>query len=231
MTAQDHWEGIYAEGAPHEVSDSDRVGAAALAHLGDVRGKRLLDVGSGRGAYSIFFARHGAHVTALDASENATATLTRLDIPGVHPVSGDAFTIEGPYDLVFGQMILHHLEPFATFAGTLRTAIVPGGRGFFYENNAMSDTLMWCRRHLAGRGWIPKYGDADEYPLQSSEVDLLREHFTVEVEYPEMFMARLASAYLLRGRGKDAATRLDESLYRIRFLRRFSYRQYVKLSA
>ena len=105
----------------------------------------------------------------------------------------------GPQDLVYGSMILHHLEPFDEFARTLRAAIRPGGKGYFYENNAASRTMVWFRRHVVGKMWVPKHGDDDEFPLEPHEVDELRKHFTVEQSFPELLYFELASSYLLKG--------------------------------
>jgi 2-polyprenyl-3-methyl-5-hydroxy-6-metoxy-1,4-benzoquinol methylase len=41
--------------------------------LGDIRGKRLLDVGCGLGENSLLFARWGAHVTGVDVSGESLA--------------------------------------------------------------------------------------------------------------------------------------------------------------
>jgi len=46
---------------------------ATIDALGDVRGKKILDVGCGSGLYSIYFARAGAEVAGIDFSENMIA--------------------------------------------------------------------------------------------------------------------------------------------------------------
>jgi hypothetical protein len=82
-----------------------------------------------------------------------------------------------------------------------------------------------------GRFGIPKFGDAEESPLTSSEVDQLRRYFRVDVEYPELLFFRLISIYLFRRRLADICRSLDVWFYRIRSLRRFSYNQHLKLGA
>jgi SAM-dependent methyltransferase len=46
---------------------------AELRLIGDVRGKRVLDLGCGEGANAVVFARAGAHVIAVDRSVDALA--------------------------------------------------------------------------------------------------------------------------------------------------------------
>jgi SAM-dependent methyltransferase len=136
----------------------------------------------------------------------------------------------GPQDLVYGSLILHHLEPFADFARTLRRAVRPGGKAYFYENNAASRTMVWFRRHVVGKAWVPKHGDDDEFPLTPDEVDELRKHFTVEQDFPELLYFELASAYLAKGKLETPARKLDQTLHRFEPIRRYSYRQELKLS-
>jgi hypothetical protein len=107
----------------------------------------------------------------------------------------------GQFDAVFGSMILHHIEPFSQFAGILFQTLTPGGKAFFWENNAHSRLLVWWRENLVGRFGIPKHGDQDEFPLTPDELDELQARFQVRVEYPELFLFRLISIYLLRGSG------------------------------
>jgi 2-polyprenyl-3-methyl-5-hydroxy-6-metoxy-1,4-benzoquinol methylase len=230
-SSREHWENVYRHWPLSMVEDDDPVAQAALAHFGDVRGQRLLDLGAGRGEFTLFFAQRGAQVVALDQSQVAIDELRvacrEAGIDNVEAIVADAFEIaeHGPFDLVFGKFILHHIEPFDRFAAALRASIAPEGRAFFYENNSMSRLLVWFREHVVGRFGVPKLGDDDEFPLQPSEVDELRRLFSVEVQIRETYLARLASTYLARGHLDRVAGKIDGLLHRISSIRRFSYYQ------
>ncbi|MGE0795945.1 MAG: class I SAM-dependent methyltransferase [Acidimicrobiia bacterium] len=235
VTSREHWEEVYRHWPLSLVAPDDPVGVAALDHFGDVEGRRLLDLGAGRGEFSVFFASHGARVVALDRSEVAAEALRQAcrdsGIDNVEPVAAEAFDIArlGPFDLVFGKFILHHIEPFAEFAPVLRAALAPDGRAYFHENSAMSGLLIWFRDHVVGRFGVPKYGDDDEFPLEPSEVAELRRHFAVEVDIRETYLARLASTYLTKGRLDRPAASVDGLLHRVPALRRRSYYQDLRL--
>jgi 2-polyprenyl-3-methyl-5-hydroxy-6-metoxy-1,4-benzoquinol methylase len=239
--AQEFWDGIFqnrGNDATRLVDFPDPnspVFRRALQHFGDVRGKTLIDLGCGSGASALFFASMGARVIAIDLSPKAIDNLKRYcvdhQIDNIEPrvVSAqDIASIEGA-DFVFGSMILHHIEPFAQFAGALRHAVKPGGKAFFWENNGASDAMMWFRDHVIGKLWVPKYGDPDESPLAPHEIDQLRKHFNVTTEYPEMVYIRMAARYLLRGFLEQYAGKIDQYLYRYPSIRKYSYRQYVCL--
>jgi SAM-dependent methyltransferase len=236
LNTETFWDKIYAENKTFIPNEDDPILSKALSHFGDVKGAKLLDLGCGDGSTSLFFAKQGANVVAIDISEVAINSLSQFctanQINNITPVKCSAFDILalGPFDFIFGNMILHHLEPFEDFSALLRKSITPGGKAFFHENNAFSDLLIWFRNNLVGKYGIPKYGDDDEFPLMPKEVEHLRNNFSVNVEYPELVFFRLASFYLLKGRLASLLTNVDNYLFQFPNFRKYSYRQYLLLS-
>lgn len=238
---QEFWDAIFARGGESGYSrvampdPSDPIVPAALDHFGDLSGRTVLDLGCGRGAMSLLFASLGAQVTGVDLSEAAIQNLTQYckehGIGNIRAVQASAMEIDalGPVDFVFGSMILHHIEPFAQFVPVLRRAVAPGGRAFFFENNARNRLMIWFRENMVGRYGIPKFGDPDEFPLTPDEVELLRRDFDVRVEHPDLWMFRLCSDYFFRGNLREPLTRFDRWLYRFPSLRQHSYVQYLYL--
>jgi 2-polyprenyl-3-methyl-5-hydroxy-6-metoxy-1,4-benzoquinol methylase len=242
MQATEFWDHVFSKGQESgysrvEMPDlCDPILQRALAHFGSVENKTVIDLGCGRGATSLFFAYHGAHVISVDLSEVAINNLSRYcqdnGIRHVTPVRTSAQELSqfGTVDFIFGSMILHHIEPFDAFARILRGVVKPGGKGFFWENNARSKTLIWFRQNIVGKLWVPKWGDRDEFPLMPSEIMEIEKHFQVDVEYPELYFFRLISAYLLRSRFMDLFEKLDRYFYKYPALRKYSYRQYLCLT-
>lgn len=242
MQATEFWDEIFAKGEAGgysrvQMADvNDPVLTRAVAHFGELENKTVVDLGCGRGATSLYFAHRGANVISVDLSAIAIRNLKHYcrekGIANITPVKLSAMDIGklGQADFIFGSMILHHIEPFAEFAVRLRRAIKPGGRGFFWENNASSKLMIWFRQNIVGKLWVPKYGDPDEFPLMPSEIDDLRKHFHVEVEIAELVYFRMISKYLLRGHFKKPFEWLDNYFYRYPAFRRRSYRQYLRLS-
>lgn len=204
--------------------------ARALNFFGDVEGKTLLELGCGVGTEARMFAERGARVIAIDTSPIAVERAKEF---GIDARVMDAMDITslGEFDFVFGAMVLHHIEPFNEFAAILRKSVRPGGKAFFTENNGRNCLLMWCRDNLTGRFGIPKLGDDDEHPLTPAEINMLHQHFAVDVSYPSLLLFGLASTYLTGKRFGRALTAIDHGLYRLPFLRPYGYRQDILLDS
>ena len=108
-----------------------------LKFMGDVEGKKILDLGCGEGGYSRELAKRGAQLVAVDCSakaiEYAASLAKEENLPIEHFVrnSNDLFDIESEqFDVVLCSMMLMDCEDFE---GTLREVVrvlKPGGRLF-----------------------------------------------------------------------------------------------------
>ena len=216
---------------------------AFMEILGDVNGLDVLDIGCGLGGLTVALAKRGARVVAIDtAGEGVRHTLKLAETHGVADrVRGEKCSAleigrlsDNGFDLVVGSFILHHIEPFQTFADVLQQTLRPAGRGVFVENNARNPMLMFARKHIAGHFGIPRYGDDEERPLDSHEIEVLRESFShVRQHYPDLIFFRKLNTYLLRGKfsGFGRVFRaLDRVAYRVPMLRAYSYKQIVEIA-
>jgi tRNA (cmo5U34)-methyltransferase len=129
---QFHWDPDgYLEMVRAEVPDYDRI-QDELAHATEgIDARRMLELGTGSGVTSRrVLARHPhAHLTGVDSSEHMLAA---ADLPGADlrlQDLGDPLP-EGPFDLVFSALAIHHLDAAAKADLFARVAAVlaPGGR-------------------------------------------------------------------------------------------------------
>ncbi len=96
-------------------SNDDRI-LRNLQRVGDLRGKKILEIGAGTGRDSFPLIRHGADVVQLDYAENSLRILKRLaedlHLPATI-VGGDTFQLpfpDGTFDVVFHQGLLEHFR-------------------------------------------------------------------------------------------------------------------------
>ena len=120
--------------------------------LGDVRGLRIVDFGCGSGANAVQLANRGAHVWAVDISEDLVRLAVRRmavngRAGGAQFVVGSAHDLPFPdasIDVVFGIAILHHLDLALVSREVLRV-LRPGGRAIFQEPVRNSATVKFVR--------------------------------------------------------------------------------------
>jgi tRNA (cmo5U34)-methyltransferase len=129
---QFHWDpDAYLEMVRAEVPDYDRIQDELARATDGVDARRVLELGTGSGVTSRrVLARHPhAHLTGVDSSEHMLAA---ADLPGADLRLQDLADPlpEGPFDLVFSALAIHHLNAAAKADLFARAAAVlaPGGR-------------------------------------------------------------------------------------------------------
>ena len=147
----------------------------AYHELGNVAGKRIVDFGCGSGANTALLTNRGAHVWAIDISEDLLRLgRRRLSVSGR---DGDAtFMAASAHDLpfpdesidvVFGIAILHHLD-LDLVSREVRRVLRPGGRAVFKEPVRNSAAIRFVRALIPYRAPdISPY----ERPLTDAEIE------------------------------------------------------------
>jgi tellurite methyltransferase len=101
----------------------------------DLSGKNALDLGCGEGRYTLYLARKGCRVTAIDRAEAGVEKLAALAESrqlAVHARTMDVDVFEcGPnrFDIIVAATILDHLDEGrrTRLAETIRAGLKPGG--------------------------------------------------------------------------------------------------------
>ncbi|GGQ17206.1 bifunctional class I SAM-dependent methyltransferase/NUDIX hydrolase [Streptomyces griseomycini] len=99
--------------------------------LGDIAGKRVLDIGSGAGHHAVHLARaHGALVTAVELSptQHQRAVSAHADVPRVRFVPGDVvdhLSTTAPFDAAYAVNSLAFIDPHRVLPA-LRAGLRPG---------------------------------------------------------------------------------------------------------
>ncbi|MEM7204196.1 MAG: class I SAM-dependent methyltransferase [Planctomycetota bacterium] len=176
-----------------------------LELLGDLRGKTVLDVGTGTGFLSIAMALRGARVLSIDVSEEALfrarrrAQRNRVD-DRIQLLQCDCAALALPddaVDAVVGNFILHHLE-LEPAAREIARVLRPGGRACFLETFDALGVFRLAKRHVVGRFGIPRMGTLDERPLDRGDVRMLRSCFggRARTHAPSVLCMRLVPYYI-----------------------------------
>lgn len=112
----------------------------ALAELGPLEGRRVLEIGCGTGNLTTWLALQGATATGVDVSGgmlevaarraelNGVASRVELRLSGIESLDEPP----GSYDAILGNQVLHHLELDEAMA-SVRRLLTPTGVAVFVE--------------------------------------------------------------------------------------------------
>jgi SAM-dependent methyltransferase len=105
---------------------------AVIELLGDVRGKRVLDVGCGSGPLSQWLTKNGASVVGFDVSPAMVRIAEERRLPDASFRVADfaeplAFLPDAAFDVAVGSLVMHYLRDWVGPLRELKRVLVPGG--------------------------------------------------------------------------------------------------------
>ena len=101
--------------------------------IGNIKGKRIADIGCGLGEASIYFAKQGAHVTAIDLSPEMVKFAKRnaeelgLSLEGFACAAESIELPESSYDVAYAGNLIHHIQDKDQFYRGIYRILKPGG--------------------------------------------------------------------------------------------------------
>ncbi len=161
-----------------------------LRNLGDITGKRLLDLGCGAGENSVYFAKKGAFCVASDYSPGMVEVALKLAENNGVQVEGktvNAMDLDFPdntFDIVYASNLLHHLPDPQRAIREMYRVLKPGGKACFWDPLKHNPIINVYRRIAT------KVRTEDETPLDINIVDFVKSQFS-ETVYDTFWIASL----------------------------------------
>lgn len=158
-----------------------------MKKLGDIKGKKILELGCGAGEASVYFAKHGADVTASDISDNMlrvvkkVAQKHKVTLNTVQCYSHDIPFQDGCFDIIYAANLLHHVDIERTLSEVRR---VLKKDGMFVSWDPLGhNPIINIYRKMATR-----VRTEDEHPIMMKDLTLFKKYFSkVETETAWLF--------------------------------------------
>ncbi len=160
-----------------------------ISSIGDLKGKKVLELGSGAGEGAVYFAKQGAEVTATDISSGMLEVVKKvaaLHGTSVHTAQAYADKIPFPdasFDVVYAANLLHHVDIEAALIESKRV-LRPGGIFVSWDPVAHNPVINVYRRMAMG------VRTEDEHPIKMHQIEIFRRHFS-PVRYETFWFATL----------------------------------------
>lgn len=162
----------------------------ALELMGDLKGKKLLDLGTGLGETAVYFALQGAEVIATDISPHMIALAKQLAAHHHTEIEGfvcpaENLTLPDNYiDICYTANVLHHVADRKRTLREIYRVLKPNGLVISWDPLAYNPIIN-VYRHMAD-----KVRTKDEQPVK---FDLVREYQEVfeNVGHYEFWLAGL----------------------------------------
>ncbi len=161
-----------------------------LRQMGDIRGKRLLDLGCGAGENSVYFAKQGANCVATDYSPGMVEVALKLAASNGVEIEGrtaNAMALDFPdntFDLVYASNLLHHIPDPKIALKEMHRVLKPGGKACFWDPLKHNPVINVYRRMAT------EVRTEDEMPLDINIVHYIQSLFS-ETAYDTFWIATL----------------------------------------
>jgi ubiquinone/menaquinone biosynthesis C-methylase UbiE len=161
-----------------------------LSRMGNLRGKRLLDIGAGLGESSVYFALQGAHVTMTDISPGMVQTGRELarrygvEVEGIVSEAEHLGVAAETFDFVYVANTIHHVRDRDALFQKIHRALKPGGCFFSCDPLAYNPAINVYRRIAT------EVRTEDESPLTRADLRLARKYFA-GVQHREFWISTL----------------------------------------
>jgi ubiquinone/menaquinone biosynthesis C-methylase UbiE len=158
-----------------------------IKKLGDIKEKKILELGCGAGEASVYFAKKGAEVTATDISQGMLDVVQQVakrhnaTLSTKQSYSDNIDFADETFDIVYAANLLHHVDLASTLIEASR--VLKKGGVFVSWDPIAHNPLINIYRKMA-----TEVRTTDEHPIKMNQLKLFLKYFSsMETETTWLF--------------------------------------------
>jgi ubiquinone/menaquinone biosynthesis C-methylase UbiE len=158
-----------------------------IKKIGDIKDKNILELGCGAGEASVYFAKKGAEVTAVDISQRMLDVVQNLakkhdvTLSTKQSYSDNIDFADETFDIVYAANLLHHVDIESTLKEASRV-LKKGGLFVSWDPIAHNPLINIYRRMAT------EVRTEDEHPIEMKQLKMFLKYFSsVETEATWLF--------------------------------------------
>jgi len=171
--------------------------------LGNIKDKKILDIGSGFGNLALFLAKNGAIVTSIDISQELIkgcryrAKKNKLDVAFYVMDAEDLKFNAHTFDIIVGTRTLHHLQNIDKFIRNAYRCLKKDGFILFVEPQKYNPFVEFGRKFINNN--YKKHRTLTEHPLTPKDIKLIKKTFGNIEKYEFQFLSASCQFFRLLG--------------------------------
>jgi 2-polyprenyl-3-methyl-5-hydroxy-6-metoxy-1,4-benzoquinol methylase len=209
-----------------------------LKMLGNVKNKKILDIGSGFGNAALNLAQKGAIVTSIDISPKLIegckyrAQKNGLEVDFQLMDAQNLKFEDNSFDIILGYRTIHHLQDIETFLIHANRCLKPSGFILLVEPQRLNPFVEFGRVFI--RNSYEDHRTPTEHPLMPKDIRLMKKVFGNMEKYEFIFLSTVCQAFNMLGYKKifritdKLFTSIDALLWYVPFLRPLYWQVLVK---
>lgn len=178
-----HWESSYDSILYSELKWGKKYFADSFKEI--TIGKKILELGSGSGALTIYLSEKCTKIIGIDSSENLIE-FSKKNTPDELKNKISFFkedilkvNLDEKFDIICGTAIIHEIDhkDYNELISFLKSHLNENGFCIFQENSYFNFLFRFFRKKVIGKGIFRKLGSESETPFDIIRYNILSENF------------------------------------------------------
>jgi len=165
--------------------------------LGNIKGKKILDLGCGTGIYAKILSKKGAIIKGFDITKEMLE-IAKIENPKLDLRLGSAYKIpfKEKFDIILASLVVHYLKDWDTIFKEVKKVLKPEGIFIFSTGNPVAETKNYFKESKISVSWKDDNGNIMRMPYYHKTYEtiiktIIKNNFEI-LDYKDRFPLKKA---------------------------------------